>query len=226
MNKTLSKPLLLLAIAPVLLAAVFLSGAVFFGMRNSWSARAVYYEFGLSLPYLLIINHTLLFALLLGLMKPTKLSAIGWRLPRGWKSLVPEALIGAAAGIALGLLNKYAVSPLIVAAGERFGDYAPLPVVMDNYAAWVVATTIFAGVAEESVYRGYALEKLQKGMSIYGAVLVSSLFFAVFHWAEGFWAMLTIPFDAALLCALMLWRRTLIVPLSAHAMVNIVGLTL
>lgn len=198
-------------------------------MRSRWAAPTIYQEIGLWLPYLLIINHILLFGLLLLFMISDGLSlrAIGWVLPGGRKSLLTEAVIGAAGGMTLGLINKFFVSPLIIAAAQRYGDYAPLPVVMDNYIAWIFAATVFAGIAEESLYRGYALERLQSGgMSVYRAVLISSLFFALFHWAEGFWAMLTVPFDAAFLCALVLWRRSLVVPFAAHVMVNVIGLTL
>jgi membrane protease YdiL (CAAX protease family) len=51
--------------------------------------------------------------------------------------------------------------------------------------AWMVAETVFAGIVEERLYRGYAITRLRQHMGIGWAMLVFSLFFGPLHWGEG-----------------------------------------
>jgi membrane protease YdiL (CAAX protease family) len=80
-----------------------------------------------------------------------------------------------------------------------------------------------AGISEEVLYRGYAIERLQ-GItgSKWIAAVVSLVLFAGFHFRQGF-AGIGIAFVAgAVLTGLYLWKRDLIANMFAHFLVDFI----
>ena len=221
----------LLILAPLLLGALIFAAALFSGVSVSdWSPASIA-RFSALFPYVLGINHILLFALTIVAMKADRLSLseIGWgRSAVGKPEIrlrVPiELLIGIGAGLVLVLMSRFLTGPLVLAAALSFADIGRLPIVFDNSPAWLGAVTFFAGVTHETLYRGYALRVLSERNGVVRAVIVSSIFFALFHWPQGLLAVISIVPDGIFLCLLALWRRNLWAPLAAHAGFNLASL--
>ncbi len=207
--------------------------ALFSGVPVSGWSPASIARFSALFPYLLIVNHILLFTLTVLAMKADGLSlgAIGWgRSAVGapeMKLRVPiELLIGIGAGLVLALMGRFFTGPLSLAAAPVFGDFGRVPIIFDTSPAWLFAITLFAGVTHETLYRGYALRLLGELNGAVWAVAVSSIFFALFHWPQGLLTVVSIVPDGIFLCLLALWRRNLWAPLSAHAGFNLASLLL
>jgi membrane protease YdiL (CAAX protease family) len=187
-------------------------------LRGGGGVTASYAIFGLFL-------HWSILAVLLAIViygERRTLSSIGVRRLTLWT--VP---IGLLAGIGL-----TASSPLIAALGAALsiprGDGAmahslfALPLVLR------VALAITAGIYEETLFRGYAVERL---ITLTGsrwlAGLVSVVAFTLAHWSYwGLAQLFPIAIVGSLVTALYLWRRNLVVNIIAHATTDMIGLLL
>ncbi len=201
-------------------------------MVSGWSPPAIA-RFSALFPYLLIVNHVLLFSLTVLAVRSDGLTlgGIGWVLsPEGGRKrrfwLPEEVLIGIGAGGILALIGWLVTGPLIMLSAQAFGDVGRLPIGFDATPAWLVAVTLFAGVTHETLYRGYALRVLGERNGVVWAVVISSIFFALFHWPQGLVTAVSIVPDGIFLCLLALWRRNLWAPLAAHAGFNLASLLL
>jgi CAAX protease family protein len=183
-------------------------------------------------PFVLMINHSLMFILMWMILRRSgwRLSDIGWRVSRSWSGLLLQILIGVGAGALLYSLDRFAIAPL----SERICNalqwtYTGIPRVRPNpslvlYIGVIVASTLFAGIVEESVYRGYAITVLRQKLGVAFAVIVTSLFFGVLH--LGFFgapSMVANFFDGLLLAVLYVWRESLLPPVVAHAVGNAIA---
>ena len=106
------------------------------------------------------------------------------------------------------------------------GDYVPPGELTGALGAALVpfflANVLLAPFVEESLYRGYALDRLRQRYGLALAVVISCAFFGLLHWAGGFWYILLTGFVAGgLFAGLRVWRRTLIAPFAAHLALNI-----
>ena len=137
-----------------------------------------------------------------------------------------ELLIGIGAGLVLALMGRFLTGPLSLAVAPVLGDFGRVPIIFDSSPAWLFAITLFAGVTHETLYRGYALRVLGERNGVAWAVVISSIFFALFHWPQGLLTVVSIVPDGIFLCLLALWRRNLWAPLSAHAGFNLTSLLL
>jgi uncharacterized protein len=150
------------------------------------------------------------------------LASIGLKKPGIW-----NILIGIAAGIVLfaGLVGiYYVIFPAI-----HFKEDPHVTQVMNQMLAkprWWRLTLILRGaVAEEILFRGYAIERLQEvtgSVSIAG--ILSCTVFALEH--VGFWSWghaLIAGFAGAILTLLYIWRRNLWVNVIAHFVPDAVG---
>jgi len=85
-----------------------------------------------------------------------------------------------------------------------------------------LANVLLAPFVEESLYRGYALDRLRQRYGLALAVVITCALFGLLHWAGGFWYILLTGFVAGgLFAGLRLWRRTLIAPFAAHLALNV-----
>jgi len=87
---------------------------------------------------------------------------------------------------------------------------------------WRIVSVVRAGVGEELLYRGYAIERLEElSGSRAVAGIVSCALFTVAHVGPWGWAHLLIAgFGGVMLTVLYLWRRNLWVNIIAHALVD------
>lgn len=91
----------------------------------------------------------------------------------------------------------------------------------------LLATPLVAGITEEIVYRGYAIERLDflLGRRWLAAVL-SGTAFLLSHASWGGTQMIVVAFGTAILTALYLWRRDLVCVMIAHACADLAGFLL
>lgn len=149
------------------------------------------------------------------------LASIGLVQPDRWDVLV---------GIGIFVLSLLSI-PIAVSAVEAIGlDPAPFGGESNgggDPAATALLIGLFigvtAGITEEILYRGYALERLE-GLSgsTWIAATVTAFMFVVIHYpgAHAVGGLLVITPLTVFLTAGYLWRRTIFVPIIAHVLIN------
>jgi uncharacterized protein len=90
---------------------------------------------------------------------------------------------------------------------------------------WLLTLTcVRAGVGEELFYRGYAIERLQAlGLSRFWAAAIPIVIFSVGHWTTGWQNVVTAFIIGSMLAAFYLWRRDLLANMTAHFLVDFIG---
>ena len=142
------------------------------------------------------------------------LSSIGFRADRIWKSLgwgVVIAAVCLAAAIACILSYK----ALGISYGEGPGISRTIPL--------TILTVIRAGIAEEVLYRGFAIERLQTltGNKWIAAGLPLALF-AAFHYRQGLAGIGIAFLLGAILTAFYLWKRDLLANIFGHFLTDFI----
>ncbi|MCV2361310.1 CPBP family intramembrane metalloprotease [Paucibacter sp. TC2R-5] len=146
------------------------------------------------------------------------LSSIGWQ---GF------SLKSVGLGVAFGLLMMLAF-PLLQWVYKQMGwegSAGGLARILQQPVALRVIIVLTAGMLEEVLFRGYAIERLASLMGSRGwAALVSLLVFTGVH--LGSWApshLISVFVVGGLLTLLYLWRRNLLICIVAHTVVDAVG---
>jgi membrane protease YdiL (CAAX protease family) len=146
------------------------------------------------------------------------LASIGLRRIRWWT--IPAGLF---AGVAITFLSGTLVSALRLSSDVQFVTYLQsLPFVTRLLLA------LTAGVFEETLYRGYALERLTMiwGNKWVAAVVTVALFTLAHLPVVGIAHLLPVGIVSVFVTLLYLWRRDLILNMAAHATVDAIGLLL
>lgn len=127
----------------------------------------------------------------------------------GWGVLLAVACLGAA------LACLAAFSALDISYGSDSGIARSLPV--------VILTVLRAGIAEEVLYRGYALERLETLTgSKWIAAGVTLALFTAFHYRQGPAGLVLVFIITAILTAFYLWRRDLVANIFGHFLVDFI----
>lgn len=148
-----------------------------------------------------------------------------WALPkadRAWRDLGWGIAVGAAlAALYFGLLAGW-----MEALQRGLGDYVPpgevLATVSGQIALFFLANVLLAPFVEETIYRGFALQRLTPRLGRAGAVVISCVAFGLLHWTGGLWYMvLTGVVAGGAFAALALVRGGLLAPFAAHLTLNL-----
>jgi membrane protease YdiL (CAAX protease family) len=142
------------------------------------------------------------------------LKSIGFRTDRLGKSLAwGVALAVVCFAAVIGCLAVYSVIGVHYGEGQSISRTLPV----------TLLAVIRAGISEEVLYRGYAIERLQALTgNKWAAAAISLLLFAGFHFRQGF-AGIVIAFVAgAVLTGFFLWKRNLISNMLAHFLVDFI----
>ncbi len=216
-----------LALPPFVFLAVLVAASIVVGRGAGGDARIIEEGVTRALPVILLVVQLVLLAVLALVLRAGGLgpAAVGWRLP-GDRRLWPDLAVGSGVGVALGLLYPAVLAPLLETVQRVVGDYVPpgeiLPVLGSHLLPFLVANVILAPFVEESLYRGWAMSRLLEFHGTGRAILVTSVFFGLLHWAGGFWYMvLTGGLLGPILGGLFVWRRNLVAPYTAHLVLNI-----
>lgn len=199
---------------------VGLAVALFFPLLTNLGVTHV---LGLTPSFALIasglIIHWATFALLLIIVlrwEREPLRSIGWRSPR-WSTLA----LGIVAGIIIAIVSGLIAQGLRLRSDKHFvGFLQSLPLMVR------VILVITAGVYEETLYRGYAIERLSRyfGGKWVAAVITVALFTCAHASAVGASQLAPIAIVAALVTLLYLWQRDLLLNMVAHATIDAFGL--
>lgn len=151
---------------------------------------------------------------------------IGWQVS-GRQKVWTELLAGALIGALLGFLWIYVIEPLLSNLQSVIGDYVPagslFPALGAAILPFAIADVLLAPFVEENIYRGYGLTKLLPRFGAIGAIILSSLFFGLFHWSGGFWYILTTGIIVGMPFAILRnWRGNIFVSFGAHLALNLV----
>jgi membrane protease YdiL (CAAX protease family) len=211
---------------PIVFLVAIVIVSVYFGVATRGDAQAVAEATARATPYILLIAQLGLAAVLAWAMRAEGLTwrGLGWSAGPGWRR---EALIGGSAGIGLGLLYVFALSPLLAVVQRAVGDYVPpgelMPALGSALPPFFLANVVVAPLIEEGLYRGYAIPRLAWRFGPWGAWLISSLCFGLLHWAGGFWYIVLTGLAAGgVLGGLFVWRRSLTAAYAAHLALNLV----
>lgn len=142
------------------------------------------------------------------------LSSIGWHTDRigrslGWGVLLAAVCLAAAVGCIL------LYRSLGIAYGEGPGISRAVPV--------TILTVMRAGIAEEVLYRGFAIERLQ---TLTGnkwiAAGIPLILFALFHYRQGLAGIGIAFLLGAILTAFYLWKRDLLANIFGHFLTDFI----
>lgn len=149
------------------------------------------------------------------------LSAIGLVRPR-----LRSVLIGLAIGV--GVFVALAAIVLALLQFGLFDNKGASEVVLAWPLSFRIAVAAAAGVIEEILYRGYAIERLSAitGRRWLAAILALAAF-SLAHVPFWGWAALATPLvGGAFFTVLYLWRRDLILCMVAHSTLDLIGIVL
>jgi uncharacterized protein len=213
--------------APLLFLAAIIVVSVGYGVVTHGDAQAIAEQTPKAVPVMLVAVQLLLLVFLVRTLRSERLawSDIGWRPGQG-QVLWREALIGIVPGAVLAVLYLTVLSPSMTWLQRNVGDYVPAGELTGALGAALVpfflANVVLAPFVEESLYRGYTLDRLQQRYGLPLAIVVSCAFFGLLHWAGGLWyILLTGVVAGGLFAGLRVWRRTLVAPFAAHLVLNI-----
>jgi len=164
----------------------------------------------------------LLLGLVLGIVlawERAPLTSIG--LKRGWaRSLVLALVLGSAVVWLVSPLAMRFVAALgIPSIASRVAQFAALP-------GWLkILSVATAGIVEETLFRGYALERLAASLgSVWLAALLTWLTFTAVHWPAWGTGGVIVACTGAAFTLFYVWQRDLLANVAAHVAVDAVGL--
>jgi len=203
---TLAGLLLALAGPP----AAFIISTIFYGTEQT-PARTVW---GLVIHW---INLAALVAVVLRAERQP-LASIGLRPLRWWT--IPLGLL---AGVAITVLAGFLSKPLGLSSAPSF-----VTMLQSLPFATRLLVAVTAGIFEETLFRGYALERLATLLNNkWAAAAVTLAIFTLGHIpAVGLAYLAPVLIVSTLITLLYLWRRDLVVNMIAHATVDGIGLLL
>ena len=169
---------------------------------------------------------------------------VGW----DWPPLLYGAMLGPAVALLYALVRSRSVRPLLADTGWLCGRSSWLHVSIGLLFALIVApikwlpriwhadssifaafadpfptlvSLVWAPVIEETLFRGLLYRHLRDHMRWPSAVVLNAAIFAVFHSPASRWPFV---FAGGIVYALLReWRRSLLAPIAAHALGNLVG---
>ncbi len=146
------------------------------------------------------------------------LASIGVRPFRWWT--LP---LGVLAAVVITMVSSLLVKTLGLQADTSYvGALQTLPLVLR------ILLAVTAGVFEETLYRGYAFERLTTatGSRWFAAICTVAVFTVTHAPAVGWSHLLPVGIVATLVTLLYLWRRDLVLNMVAHATIDAFGLVL
>lgn len=146
----------------------------------------------------------------IGLVKPSW-STLGWGLAATIALIATVMLTFAVIAPALGLRQNMTATRAVV-----------------DVPLWLLLTTpVVAGVTEEIVYRGYAIERLTflTGRRWLAGLIAGAAFLAV-HASWGGAQLILVAFATVIFVGLYLWRRDLPCVILAHVLADLIGFLL
>lgn len=221
------RALALLLLPAVLLAVLVFGVALAVAIGTGGGSAAVQARLPRWIPWILAVNHTLVFAILLRALRGEgrSLADLGWtRLPG--RRMALEVGVGILLGFVLYGVETWAIDPVGRWVKGTAADVGPGGVDVSGAAlVWLVVALVFPFV-EESVYRGWGIGVYGKRIGSIGAFAVSTILFGLLHWGQGTWGMIDTALLGVPLGLAFLWRRSLWAPTIGHMAYNAIVIVL
>lgn len=149
------------------------------------------------------------------------LASIGLR-PFHWTSLAWGLALAAVLMRLVAPLGSWMIGTLRLAGFERgLAAFAALPL-------WLKVVAVLAGgIVEETLFRGFAIERIAEASGSYlVAAALTLVFFALIHLPMWGWGpVLSFSISGAVLTAFYVWRQDLLANIVAHTIVDAMGLS-
>jgi membrane protease YdiL (CAAX protease family) len=159
----------------------------------------------------------------LGLLSGASVKQLGWTLDNGWRDL--------ALGLLAGLLTQLAANGITLAAIKRWGKDIYSPVVMKNIMPrtrieWVLvpAALLLAVVLEELLFRSLLIGGLSITVPLPVLVVGFAAIFGLMHSPQGTLGVFLTGVLGMWLSLLFIWSGGLLLPLTAHYVINFLQL--
>lgn len=227
-NLYLRRVYLLLLTPPVLFLLIIVAVSIYFGIVTQGNSQAITEQTTRAAPYMLLAVQVLMLLMLLRVLRieGKNFLDIGWKLSekqRWWQ----EVLIGIVAGVILGFLYIFLLSPFLTMLQRTVGDYIPPGEILTTLGSAIIpffiANVLLAPLVEESLYRGYAFPRLRERFGQLSAFLITCILFGLLHWTGGFWyILLTGLIAGGVFTGLAIWRGNIVMAYVAHLALNLV----
>jgi membrane protease YdiL (CAAX protease family) len=150
---------------------------------------------------------------------------IGWTVTNGWK----EVMVGLLLFIPL-LYSMNVLEQVLRATGFSVPS-KPLPSFLEakGMAEFLLASllVIVVAAAEETIFRGYLILRLQAvTANSAAAVVLSAVIFALGHGYEGSAGVITVGVMGLIFALVYLWRQSLVAPMVMHFLQDFMGIVL
>lgn len=212
----------MLALSAVLLAVLSVGAATVIVALSGGDGAGVRERMADWIPWILAINHTLVFLVLLRVLRGEGrgLRSLGWRRTGARFGTFRELLLGVALGMGMVLIQLYVFLPLRPLVQLSVGEVGPGGVDVSGVPLVWLGVSVVLPLVEECVYRGYGLNALRDRYSTILAVVVTSVFFGLLHWGQGTWGVFDTTLLGFLLAGIFVWRGNLWCVTAAHSTFN------
>jgi membrane protease YdiL (CAAX protease family) len=163
--------------------------------------------------------------LALGRLSGLDAGALGWRL----QPLLPQLGGGLLIGVGLALVFYTSTRWVAAHAGPRIYSPAVLEIIVPRSRRefWaVVAVMVPMVVLEELLFRSLLLGGLLPVLPAAGLLAATGVIFGLMHSPQGLWGMAGAGLAGVLLGLLFLWAGSLLLPMTAHYVANVVQVEL
>ena len=215
--------LFILILPPFLIFAGITIFAIAYSVIGSGGAANIDNAIAENIGYLFVLNHSLLFILLVWFLRidGLKFRDIGFRLPEnGLAGIVFElgfAILSTALVIVI-LINVLPFFEGVDEATKLTKEGRPL--------GNVFLFSLFAGVfvasfVEETLYRGYGITGLGRHWGIIVAVIITSILFGPLHFGFGIVGIIRSMFQGLVFALLFIRSKSLLAPMTSHSLINL-----
>lgn len=147
----------------------------------------------------------------------------------GWRPVTPgrDLAIGGAVGLGLAALFYFSTRWLTARSGGRFYSTVVVDLIAPHSRrelALVALALIPSVLLEELLFRSLWIGGMGMALSVLWLALASSALFGLMHSPQGVWGVTGAALASLLFAGLFLWAGSLLLPLAAHYVANVVQL--
>jgi membrane protease YdiL (CAAX protease family) len=136
------------------------------------------------------------------------------------QNVIEDLFIGVGLGFALRWFLDFALNRMYVVSSQETECNLVLKGILprSSLQKWLLMTVVLpiGGFLEELYFRGILIGGFSSFTGLYGAAIISTLFFAFSHLAQGKYGFLGSGFSGAVLAIIFLWRSSLLPLFIAH----------
>lgn len=216
-NSNLKNTWKILILPSALLLLITIVYSLYLAFTLKGDGAAIGTELSNSVPFILSINYALLLLILLIFLHRDKIKfrQIGFR-SRGFKT---DIIIGAVSGIVIFLVVKFLLNPIFLNIGG--GGIFSMNRDNSSFLLYAVSSVVLAPFAQESIFRGYGITKLQTRYGGIIAILITAVSFSLLHFGEGIGSMLIALVVGSFLGILFVWRKSMTANIAASVLVSL-----